>query len=67
MKVKDSRRLHFELMTRKDSELMFELDQDPQVMQFINGGKLASLQDIEEVYIPRMESYTNADEGWGIW
>ncbi len=67
MNVTDSPRLQFELMTRKDSELMFELDQDPEVMQFINDGKLTSRQDIEEVYIPRMESYTNPDEGWGIW
>ena len=67
MKIKDSVRLQFELMTAKDSELMFRLDQDPEVMQFINGGKLTSKQEILNVYIPRMESYTNPDEGWGIW
>ena len=67
MKIKDSPRLQFELMTAKDSELMFSLDQDPEVMRFINGGILTSKQEILNVYIPRMESYTNPDEGWGIW
>lgn len=67
MKVKDSNRLRFQLMTAKDSELMYQLDQDPEVMHFINGGNLTSKKDIKEVYIPRMQSYTNAEQGWGIW
>lgn len=67
MKIKDSLRLQFELMTAKDWELMFALDQDPEVMRFINGGKLTSKQEIQEIYIPRMESYTNSEEGWGLW
>lgn len=67
MNIKSSLRLQFELMTVRDSELMYRLDQDPQVMKYINNGKLTSKQEIEQIYIPRMESYTNRDKGWGIW
>lgn len=67
MLVKDSFRLQFELMSDKDSDLMYELDQDIEVMRFINGGKLTTRKEIKEVYIPRMKTYTNLDKGWGIW
>jgi len=67
MNIKNSLRLQFELMTVRDSELLYKLDQDPQVMKYINNGKLTSKQDIEQIYMTRMESYTNRDKGWGIW
>ncbi|WP_369410423.1 GNAT family N-acetyltransferase [Neiella litorisoli] len=65
--VADSKRLQFELMSAKDAELLFQLDQDPQVMRFINGGKCTTREEIAKVYVPRMESYSNPAKGWGIW
>jgi len=67
MKVNNTSRLTFGLMSKKDSELLFQLDQDPEVMRFINGGKLTSRKEIEEIYLPRMKSYTEPNKGWGIW
>ena len=46
-------------MTNEDGELLFQLDQDRDVMRFINGGKLTSMDEINDVFIPRMESYSN--------
>ncbi len=67
MKIQNSERLSFRLMNSEDAELFFQLDQDPEVMHFINGGAVTSMEEIKEVYLPRMEKYTNEKEGWGIW
>jgi len=67
MYIADSSRLSFALMTRQDAELLFELDQDPEVMKYINGGKKSTMQDIQDVFIPRLESYHNPEQGWGLW
>lgn len=67
MKIPNSNRLSYSLMTADDAELLFQLDQDPDVMRYINDGEPNSMQEIQEVYIPRMQSYTNAEKGWGIW
>lgn len=67
MKVSDSARLQYQLMTAADAELMFKLDQDPEVMRYVTAGKLTTREEIAEIYIPRMESYTNPEKGWGLW
>lgn len=54
-------------MTKEDGELLFQLDQDPEVMRFINGGKPSSMDNINDIFIPRMESYANKQKGWGLW
>lgn len=54
-------------MTRNDADALFELDQDTEVMKFINGGKMTSMEDILSVSLPRLESYADETEGWGIW
>jgi RimJ/RimL family protein N-acetyltransferase len=43
------------------------LDQDVEVMRYINGGKMTSMQEVHEVFLPRMAKYTNAEKGWGLW
>ncbi|MBW8190101.1 GNAT family N-acetyltransferase [Neiella marina] len=67
LQVKETSRLCFELMSENDAELMFQLDQDPQVMKFITRGKCPTRDDITNVFIPRMQAYTNPDKGWGLW
>jgi len=67
MKINDSERLQFRIMTAADSDLLFELDQDPEVMRYVGVGQISSQQQIDEVLVPRMQSYTNRDKGWGIW
>ena len=65
--VTDSARLSFRLMGREDAQALWELDQDPQVMHYINGGKPNSMTTINEVFLPRMQAYTDSKQGWGIW
>lgn len=67
MKVQESERLRYELMTRDDAALFFQLDQDVEVMRYINGGKMTTMEEVNTIYVPRMESYRNASKGWGIW
>jgi len=62
-----SERLNFAMMTEDDGGLMLDLDSDPEVMRYITDGKTSTEQDIQEIYIPRMLSYTNVDKGWGLW
>lgn len=67
MNIENSARLTFRLMGQKDAELLWELNQDPQVMKFINGGKPDSMADIRSKYLPRLKKFTKAQHGWGIW
>jgi RimJ/RimL family protein N-acetyltransferase len=67
MKIPNSKRLSFSMMNRDDTDIMFQIDQDPEVMRYINGGKMTSREDVQNIYIPRMESYANPKKGWGLW
>ncbi|QFU22837.1 GNAT family N-acetyltransferase [Shewanella eurypsychrophilus] len=67
MIITETQRLRFDFMTKDDAISLFELDQDVEVMRFINGGKMTSMDDIESIAIPRLQSYANQVEGWGIW
>ena len=67
MILTNSKRLSYSKMSRDDAELFYELDQDIEVMRYINGGKLPTMEEIQDVYIPRLESYNNEEKGWGIW
>ncbi len=67
MIINDSSRLSYAVMTADDAELLFQLDQDPEVMHYINGGKATSRKDIEEIFLPRLQAYTKLSRGWGLW
>jgi len=67
MIIKDSERLSYSLMTEEDADLLFKLDQDPEVMRYINGGNVSSMAYIIDVYLPRLKSFTNQKMGWGLW
>ena len=67
MQVTDSERLTYRLMGQDDAQALWELDQDPEVMKFINGGKSHDMKTITDVFLPRMKAYTDIDKGWGIW
>ena len=67
MQITDSERLSFRLLTATDSQVLWELDQDPEVMHFINGGKPNSMEEINNSLIPRMLAYRDEAKGWGIW
>ncbi|NVJ60900.1 MAG: GNAT family N-acetyltransferase [Gammaproteobacteria bacterium] len=67
MHMSDSQRLKFRLMDRSDAQHLFELDQDPEVMKYIDGGRCTSWDKIKTILLPRMEKYRNPEKGWGIW
>lgn len=67
MKVNDSARLSYQLITEGDVELLYQLDQDPEVMRYINGGEPSSMKQIVEVFIPRVKAFSNPTLGWGLW
>ena len=39
-------------MTKEDGELLFQLDQDPEVMRFITGGNPSSMEQINNTLVP---------------
>jgi len=67
MNIVNTNRLSFRLLTAEDAELLFELDQDPEVMRHLTNGELTSKKDISTVFIPRMEAYRDPQKGWGLW
>lgn len=67
VKVIDSERLTYRLLGSDDAELLYELDQDPEVMRFISDGVLTSKDKILNVFMPRLMSYTDPTQGWGMW
>ena len=67
MIINNSERLSFARMGAADADLLFQLDQDVEVMRYINGGRLTTRQDVQDVFLPRMAKYSNPEKGWGLW
>ena len=67
MNIARTTRLSFRLMDGNDAELLYELDNDPEVMKYLTRGKISSMQTIKEVFIPRLNAYRNEQKGWGLW
>lgn len=67
MQIDNSERLKFRLMDTDDAQALWALDQDPAVMKFLNGGKPTSIEQVNNVFIPRMAKYRDSKLGWGIW
>lgn len=67
LQIPVTERLTFALLTEQDTQLLFDVDQDAEVMRYINGGKLTTMQTIVEVMLPRMALYHNPERGYGIW
>ncbi|MDX1705357.1 GNAT family N-acetyltransferase [Pseudidiomarina sp.] len=65
--IPNSARLCFRLMDDNDGDIMYELDQNPEVMRYITPGRVPSRKDISAVFIPRMQKYRNPEKGWGLW
>ncbi|MCW8107892.1 GNAT family N-acetyltransferase [Alteromonas ponticola] len=67
MQIEDSKRLTFSFVTEADADFLWEVDQDQAVMKYINGGKPTTREEIEGVFLPRLQAYANLPLGWGIW
>jgi RimJ/RimL family protein N-acetyltransferase len=62
-----STRLSYRLMSSADAPLWFELDQDPEVMRYLNDGKPSTWQEIQDFLVPRVVSFTDPAKGLGLW
>ena len=67
MKIANSARLSFKKITEQDSELLYQLDQNPEVMRYLTNGEPSSRSTIEQVFLPRVQQYSNKEKGWGLW
>ncbi|MGI2260364.1 GNAT family N-acetyltransferase [Shewanella sp. GXUN23E] len=71
IRIPDSARLSFELMEPEVNPVhrqhLWELDQDPEVMRYVTGGKISTMEFIDTVMLPRIACYRNPQRGWGIW
>lgn len=65
--IPDSERLSYRLMSRENADQLFELDQDPEVMHFLNDGNPTPREEIDEYFVPRIEAFTDATTGCGLW
>jgi len=65
--IPPSERLYYSLLSEQDAALLLEVDQDEEVMRFINGGVKSTMEDIRQFMLPRMARYYNPQKGWGIW
>ena len=60
-------RLLLREFTSNDADLLFELDNDPDVMHFINGGAPVDRIEIVEEVLPAFLSYYEQGLGLGFW
>jgi RimJ/RimL family protein N-acetyltransferase len=67
MNIQNSKRLAFKMMTLGDADLLYEVDQDPLVMKYLNDSKPTPMEEIQNVFVPRLKQYLNEEKGWGIW
>ena len=66
MNITSSKRLSYKLIDQCDSEFLYQLDQNPEVMRYINGGVKTTREDIVNKFMPRHNAYKNPNKGWGF-
>lgn len=67
VQIPPTARLAFRLMGSADAPLLFELDEDPEVMRFLNDSKPSTREEIEQKFVPRMVKFTDPAAGLGLW
>ncbi len=60
-------RLVLRQFTPDDADLLLELDSDPEVMRYINGGTPTPANEIRDVMIPRWLDWYAKPGGYGYW
>ncbi len=63
----ETQRLILRRFTADDADNLVNLDSDPDVMRFINGGVPTSRDDIENDFLPAFLGYYERYEGYGFW
>ncbi len=65
--VLETERLTLRQFTPDDVENLVELDADPEVMRYINGGRSTSRVEIEREVLPWFLHYYERFDGYGFW
>lgn len=63
----ETERLTLRRFTADDVENLVELDSDPDVMRYINGGRPTPRDEIENDVLPAFLAYYERDDGYGFW
>jgi RimJ/RimL family protein N-acetyltransferase len=63
----ETERLVLRRFTEDDVDNLVELDRDPDVMHFINGGRPTPRQEIEREVLPAFLGYYERFAGYGFW
>jgi len=63
----ETERLTLRRFTEADVDNLFDLDGDPDVMHFLNGGKPTSRAVIEQETLPRFLRFYEQFAGFGVW
>ena len=63
----ETERLLLRRFTEADVDNLFDLDSDPEVMRFVNGGTPTPREVIEHDLLPRFLSYYERFAGYGFW
>jgi RimJ/RimL family protein N-acetyltransferase len=63
----ETERLVLRRFTEHDVDNLVELDGDPDVMRYINGGRPTSREEIENDILPAFLDYYERFEGYGFW
>jgi RimJ/RimL family protein N-acetyltransferase len=63
----ETERLFLRRFTEADAEFLFELDNDPEVMRFINGGTPTPRDVIRNDILPGFLHYDEGLPGYGVW
>jgi len=63
----ETERLVLRRFTEEDIDNLVELDSDPDVMRFINGGRPTPRDEIENEVLPRFLDYYERFAGYGFW
>lgn len=63
----ETERLILRQFSADDADNLFELDRDPKVMRFINGGTPTEYEVIQQSRLPRIISFYQVYEHYGFW
>ena len=63
----ETERLVFRRFTIEDVDLLYELDNDPDVMHYINLGAPAPREEVVEAVLPTFLSYYERSDRYGFW
>ncbi|MFD1935994.1 GNAT family N-acetyltransferase [Nonomuraea mangrovi] len=63
----ETERLTLRRLTEDDLDNLFALNNDPEVMRFLNGGKPVPREEIRDVGLPALLAYYDRPGGFGFW